>query len=129
MSVSINCLSIPSNTFQHSKQEQLHLLTSLYLPTQKNISNNTGKYVTFLDSDDYLERDAIEILYRSLVGNNVDMCKGGFKKTSNKGEILFVRQYKNEVFEGERARLEFLPRMVGSRPDTCIKPITTILGR
>lgn len=77
----------------------------------------TGKYVTFLDSDDYLERDAIEILYRSLVGNNVDMCKGGFKKTSNKGEILFVRQYKNEVFEGERARLEFLPRMVGSRPD------------
>lgn len=35
----------------------------------------TGQYVVFVDSDDYLDEDAIEMLYRGLTENHVDMCK------------------------------------------------------
>ena len=37
-----------------------------------------GEYVTFVDSDDYLEPDCIATLYNELRNKDVDMCKGGF---------------------------------------------------
>lgn len=75
-----------------------------------------GKYVVFLDSDDYLEKDCIEKLYRNLLENHVDMCKGGFKRVLNSGEVTSKRVYQKEVFEKDKARLELLPRMIGSSP-------------
>lgn len=76
----------------------------------------TGEYVTFLDSDDYLEPGCIEILYQNLVGSKVDMCKGGFQRFTDYRSVTAVREYGNEVFEGEKAKKELLPRMIGSSP-------------
>ena len=39
----------------------------------------TGKYVTFVDSDDALHPDAILTLYNALVGDGSDIAVGGFK--------------------------------------------------
>lgn len=75
-----------------------------------------GDYVTFLDSDDYLDQECIEILYKMLVKNNVDMCKGGFRKITNSGNIILNREYNDEIFEGEEAKTKLLPRMIGSSP-------------
>lgn len=75
-----------------------------------------GKYVTFLDSDDYLNRDCIKALYEYMVNYQVDMCKGGFKRTDDSGNIFSKREYQSEYFKGEKARLELLPRMIGSSP-------------
>lgn len=75
-----------------------------------------GEFVTFLDSDDYLESDCIEVLYTSLLNQNVDMCKGGFKRTLDSGEIILDRKYDNEIYAGNSAKLELLPRMIGSSP-------------
>ena len=57
-----------------------------------------GEYVTFLDSDDYLENDCIEILYNTLLKQQVDMCKGGFKRVIDSGEVISKREYQNELF-------------------------------
>lgn len=38
------------------------------------IKEMTGKYVTFVDSDDYIETDIIEKMYNSLKTNNADIC-------------------------------------------------------
>lgn len=76
-----------------------------------------GKYVTFLDSDDYLKEDAIEMLYDNLKKNQVDMCKSGFRKVDNNKGIINEIRYDYQVFEGEKAKLEMLPRMIGSLPD------------
>lgn len=77
----------------------------------------TGEYVTFLDSDDYLDPDCIEKLYSELKKNNVDVCKGGFRRITDAKSLVYLVQYDDEVFEGKKARKELLPRMIGSRPD------------
>lgn len=75
-----------------------------------------GEYVTFVDSDDYLEPDCIATLYNELRNKDVDMCKGGFKRVIDSGKIVSNRIYDNELFQGEKAKKEMLPRMIGSSP-------------
>ena len=58
-----------------------------------------GKYVTFLDSDDYLKEDTIEMLYDNLKKNQVDMCKSGFRKVDNNKGIINEIRYDYQVFE------------------------------
>lgn len=76
----------------------------------------SGDYVTFVDSDDYLEPFFIEKMLNYAVSNNVDMCKGGFQRVRDDGVIIATRQYENEIFNGSDARTKFLPRMFGSSP-------------
>lgn len=76
-----------------------------------------GEYVTFLDSDDYLDLNCIENMYNAIKQNHVDVCKGGFKRILDSKKIVTVRKYENELFESEKAKLELLPRMVGSSPN------------
>lgn len=76
----------------------------------------TGEYVVFLDADDYIEPTFIEVLYRNLINYKVDMCKGGFLRVTDHKEIVSIRKFNNEIFEGKKAREELLPRMIGSSP-------------
>ena len=75
-----------------------------------------GNYIVFIDSDDYIEKNCIEILYKNLIKYHVEMCKGGFKRVLDSGETVTERKYQLEYFEGEKARTELLPRMIGSSP-------------
>lgn len=76
-----------------------------------------GDYVVFVDSDDYVEPEMLEVLYNGLSANGVDVCKAGFRRFKNQDETRFIRQYEHQVFAGSLARTEFLPRLIGSRPD------------
>lgn len=80
------------------------------------LENIKGKYVTFVDSDDWLCENLLDVLYNNLISNNVDCCKSGFQRVRNNGIVVSVTRYKNELFEGYRAKKELLPRMVGSFP-------------
>ena len=75
-----------------------------------------GKNVTFVDSDDYLDLKCVENLYKMLVKYNVDMCKGGFRRITNSGNIVYNRKYRDEIFAEEEAGRTLLPRMIGSSP-------------
>lgn len=77
----------------------------------------TGEYVVFVDSDDYLDPTLIETLYRSLVRDGVDVCKCGFRRVNDDGEILEVFKCQDEIFEGALAKDKLLPRMLGSSPE------------
>lgn len=81
------------------------------------LDHASGDYVVFVDSDDYAEPGMVEVLYRGLTENGVDMCKAGFRRFVNEDETKFIRKYENQVFAGEQAKKEFLPRLIGSRPD------------
>lgn len=52
-----------------------------------------GEYVTFLDSDDYLDDDYLERLYKAAKENNSDMVCSGQKKVGTDGHILAVLSY------------------------------------
>lgn len=100
-----------SNVFAVHKEN-----AGLGMARNTGLENVTGKYVTFVDSDDWLKKDLLEVLYNSLIENNVDFCKSGFQRVKNDGTIVSFTQYKNETFKGDRAKKELLPRMVGSSP-------------
>ena len=76
-----------------------------------------GKFVTFVDSDDWVSRDLIKHMYESMVENHVDFCKSGFQHVKHSGEVVSLTQYENKIYEGDKAAKELLPRMVGSSPD------------
>ena len=77
----------------------------------------SGDYVIFVDSDDWVSADYVKHLYTELSKNGVDMCKGGFKRVTHEGETISVTQYEVRTYKGSKARLELLPRMIGSSPD------------
>lgn len=46
----------------------------------------TGKYIMFLDSDDFLEKNACEILYNAIESQNVDYVIGNYIYTTHEGK-------------------------------------------
>lgn len=70
----------------------------------------SGKYFTFLDADDYLQKDFIEILYKKMKATNSDIVIGNMLYVSeNEKEILDRGENKIEVTipmtESNRRRL------------------------
>ncbi len=76
-----------------------------------------GKYIVFLDSDDYLDKECISNLVDNMEKNNVDLCKGGYKRVYNDGTIKSLREYNNYFFDGSEAKDILFPRMIGSSPN------------
>lgn len=63
----------------------------------------TGDFITFVDSDDYLENNAIEVLYRALVENKVDCVRGNYdiitsNKISTNSENSENKKYEKDDF-------------------------------
>lgn len=73
------------------------------------LENITGKYVVFVDSDDWVGENLLEILCSNYISNNVDFCKSGFQRVKNDGTIVSATRYKTELFERDRAKKELLP--------------------
>ncbi len=67
----------------------------------------TGKYVSFIDSDDYVDTCYIEKLYNALKSENADMaiCKFKyiFEKDYKNINIKSILPYKTKVFNSEQA--------------------------
>lgn len=52
------------------------------------LEHATGDYVVFLDSDDFLESSALEVLLDSLLFHNADMVMSRVQFVDNKGDII-----------------------------------------
>lgn len=51
------------------------------------ISRASGKYIMFLDSDDYLKEDACEVLYKKVIKDKLDVAVCDFYKVIDNDEI------------------------------------------
>lgn len=103
---------------QYSNIKVVHKTNAgLGMARNTGLEHITGEYVTFLDSDDYIDSDLISNLYNGINKNNVDMCKSGFRRITDEKEILVVVEYENKVYDGDKAKQELFPRMIGSMPD------------
>lgn len=58
----------------------------------------SGKYIMFLDSDDYLLADALSLLHHK-IEEGYDMVRGGYKMVSEQKEIIFPPK-KTTLLEG-----------------------------
>lgn len=62
-----------------------------------------GKYIVFVDSDDYIDNTMIEFLYKGIKENEADYAVCGFATVTDKNEI--IKEYKpiGEVLSGKNA--------------------------
>ncbi len=73
---------------------------------QSNARNNafqyvTGKYLTYIDADDYILDDYLEKLYNCAETNNADLVICSYEKFKNDGTIVLSRDTKNWEVEFE----------------------------
>lgn len=73
----------------------------------------TGKYVTFVDSDDYVGEDRIKKLYLLLQKYNADVCLSGFTRVFQKNKQVCTNPYSSNVFFDNISRT-VLPKMCGA---------------
>lgn len=75
-----------------------------------------GKYVMFVDSDDYLAETAVETLVRFASEYDAQFVKGAFRKIDDTRMVLFEKTQEFRVFNETEIEYELRPRMLGSSP-------------
>ena len=60
------------------------------------INKASGKYIMFLDSDDYLEEDACEVLYKKIDKESLDLVVSDFYRVNGDSkEVEKITSFKN----------------------------------
>lgn len=110
---------------QYAKVMSFHKANSgLGLTRNYGLERINGEYVTFVDSDDYLQQDAIQRLVDGLDDGQNDTVIGGFTKVTDEGKELYTETYPEEVVDNGQVYSHLFNRMLGSNPDEhdSIKP-------
>ena len=55
----------------------------------RGIEEATGKYIIFIDADDYIDKSMFEVLAEDLFKNNVDISMCGYRNVDINGNILY----------------------------------------
>ena len=77
----------------------------------------TGEYVTFCDSDDWLDREAYETVYNIVNEKNLDICWFQSRRIREDGSIFFVSKVQEEYFLDESQMYGFRKDMIGRDPE------------
>lgn len=59
----------------------------------------TGSYVTFIDSDDWVELDYVEILYKKIIEYQADIAVGNYYSYNEDEETYYFHIYGNSYYE------------------------------
>ena len=78
----------------------------------------TGRYVTFIDSDDWIDASHIENLYNALVLAKADLCIGGHTIVYESNEkIVHPANLEQKVYRGDEIVTQVLLPLIGPEPD------------
>lgn len=75
----------------------------------------TGKYVVFVDSDDFLDLSMIYILYNNI--SNCDTVLCGHSVYYNDNKIELKQGKDNEIYENNAIINQFIPELMGTNPE------------
>ena len=64
------------------------------------MENATGEYITFVDSDDYIDSKMYEKMIMALESSHCDICMCGSKTVDEQGNILRSEIFENKVYRG-----------------------------
>ena len=79
-----------------------------------------GEFVTFVDSDDYVERTMYETLWSAAQKHRADAVYGGYYKETPYGQTHPVTICREEAVFSDRQHMDaFLLDMVGTEPEMC----------
>lgn len=93
------------------------------------IKKASGKYIMFIDNDDYIDKDYVEKLYNTIVSKNVDCVYSGYRRENSAGKIILKRSVTNsewykyvllapwaKIYKKDfliKNNIEFLPYKIG----------------
>ena len=84
------------------------------------IKKSTGEYITFVDSDDYIELNEIEEMYTAIKENNVDMVRTNYQvhyKDSDKIDTGDLKELAGKILTAKEIKETFLEKILdGSIP-------------
>ncbi len=71
------------------------------------IKEATGEFITFIDSDDYYESNAIEKMYKLMVENDVDAVRFSFNilKEDKKIEKKYNKKYDGNILKDDKIKI------------------------
>ncbi|MDE5765327.1 MAG: glycosyltransferase [Ruminococcus sp.] len=73
----------------------------------------TGEYITFCDSDDWLDNTAYEKIYQRCKDKALDMCSFQFRRIKANGTIIKCPHVKERRFEGVDGVRDFILGLIG----------------
>lgn len=94
-------------TVFHKKNEGLGLTRNLGLEL------STGKYICFIDSDDYISSDYIESMYSAILQNKSDVCYCGHTKVHDGVQEQCKNLLAGKRFSGDEILHFLMPCMCG----------------
>ena len=86
----------------------------------KGIQNATGEYLCFIDCDDYLDKDYLELLYNACINNNVKISACCIESIKENKELISRKSLKEGIYNCEQA-LEELFRFKDLNSGPCGK--------
>lgn len=97
-----------------SKEERIKVIHKenggLISARREGVRHAKGEYYMFLDSDDWLESDALSVLYHHISSGDYDMVKAGGQRVDSEGRVCPLERYAFE--EGEIIyTVDFLVKM------------------
>ena len=81
------------------------------------IKNSKGKFITFVDADDTIDKDFIKQSYEIALKNNADIVCGGFNLIEENKNSL-IRFYKNKVYDDKKIK-DIIMTMLTNRSNDC----------
>ncbi len=71
-----------------------------------------GEYISFIDSDDWVDLSFYERLYELLAFNDVDMVVSGCRIENERGAFDIRNRFEEGVYKGEKLREDIYPQML-----------------
>lgn len=66
------------------------------------IKASNGEYITFIDSDDYVDKDYIEFLYNTIKKENADIAIGAHRVLYDSGKIIEKATHENSILKPKK---------------------------
>lgn len=76
------------------------------LARRTGISNIKGEWMTFLDSDDYLKPDCLEVLYSYAINYDIDIVSPGYISCEPNGNILHEKKPNKCIIQVDGAKFK-----------------------
>lgn len=96
------------------KDRRVHVITKKNEGTSATrklgVNLSKGKFISFVDSDDYIHPNMYERLVIEALKNNADIVQCGFNLVLENGEIIKKRQMKEELIESKYESSLFFAR-------------------
>lgn len=75
------------------------------------VSRATGKYVTFVDSDDWIAKDAYDKLMTSVGEHDIDIVSFGYTMVASKWKKEIYNLFNDAIYEGELLKILYSKAM------------------